>query len=218
MKYYSISNSADINVIGKTYPQSQESIHHFPKNILSTFYWNPNLLIPKDYLFPSPILDKRAKQTDLISHCDLSIFLLLVSEKLKKILVDHATENDFYFFEALLKTKDGDKKFWGIMPLVSRDEFIDFERSVISRKLHGNAEPELLHITSLTEYSETVKKEYGNSVLKIEKAIINNRKQLNFFAIMNLKNSYINGFIVSDHLKKIIQGFNCTGIDFQLVE
>jgi hypothetical protein len=214
MKYYSISNSADINVIGKTYPQSQQSIHHFSSRVLYTFYWNPNLIVPKDYIFPYPILDKRAILTDLISHSGLSIFLLLVSEKLKNILEEHSNDNDFYFFETIIKTNNGDKKYWGLIPLFSRDELINFESSVISRKYESNAEAELLNITDLTDYKETTNKEFGISVINIEKVLINNPIHKNFFALRYLKNGYSSGFIVSEHLKNIILNSQCTGLVF----
>lgn len=212
MKYFGLTNSVILNEIGKTYPQSQESIHYSERDGMYYFIWNPKMKIPDDFKYPVPILDKRATTTDLISHSGFSSFSLLVSERLKNLLFANCSSDDFHFFETTLKTKKGDLKYWGINPIVSKDECIDFEKSTFLFKDGETYATRIIKIKNEIEYRELIEKEWGINHIKIDNLKINETVNVDFFCINGV--SDFKGFIVSEKLKQIITELNFSGISF----
>jgi hypothetical protein len=211
MKYYSINYSTG-KEIGRTFPQSERSIHHSSDEILLPYLWKKNSEIPENIIFPVPILVNSAKITDLISHSGFYSFSLLISQKLKSLLLENSIISDLFQFETIVKTKNGDLKYWGIVPLYSRDEFIDFSNTIIQLQKVDLSEKYIVPVKNFEEYKAFLKKELGINYIKILKISFNEVEKPDFFCINHINLS--NGFIVSENLKNKILDSKFTGITF----
>lgn len=212
MKYYSIKYSTT-KEIGGTFPQSIRSIHYSPEESIYRNLWNPDAIIPKKFVYPTPILENSAKLTDLLSHSGFYSFSLLVSEKLKDILIMYSLREDLFNFETTVINKNGEFKYWALGPLISRDEYIDFENSIIQVQKGDLSETISISVKNIEEYKELLEKEFGVNYIKISKISFNQTNKPDFFSIRHMYDA--KNYIVSEKLRQIILDSKFTGITFE---
>lgn len=215
--YYILNHSLDLKIVGK-FPQSE--------NITNVDYENPDHIVNNyfkkiDYfepIAPIPILLKKSKVTDLISNSNAGGLLhLLVSEKLKDIILKHRTEGLQFFKTHLIQNNQKIENYYSLNMWEDNMEYVDFSKSnvkVRTKKIGGGTEIKDLKLNDLEEFYEIV----NHHKIKMEIVFIEN---INLNSIVNncffmLKNPV--KFIVSEKLKQEIEDASCTGIEFQPIE
>lgn len=214
--YYILNHSLNLKTVGK-FPQSE--------NITNVDYENPqhleNIFFKKidfEPIVPIPILLKKSKITDLISNVNATCSgQLIISEKLKNIILKYRTEGLQFFKTHLIQNNQKIENYYSLNMWEDNMEYVDFLKSnvkVSTKKIGGGTEIKDLKVNDLEEFYEIV----NHHKIKMEIVFIEN---INLSSIVNdhffmLKNPV--KFIVSEKMKKEIEDAVCTGIEFQPTE
>jgi hypothetical protein len=221
MKYYRIRESTDTKQIGNTWPQIQEAEYTCDPFEDKKFIGNIGLkkvsFTPK---LPLGKLDKRAKLTDLLSAVPVGFNKrVVISTKLKEILISENNTNVQAFNNPILVDKLTNTDYWLINPIKLSNNKIDFEKSDLFLKdgIFLDDKIKKLNITTLKEYINEEKKveEMGGFPfnLSFEKIRINNKSKESFFVLNNVYGGY--GYYVSEKLKNEIENQKLTGLEFE---
>lgn len=223
MKYYQIKHSLQKKDFGNSYPQSQDSINNTdvllweePRHINNWFGKKINF----EPILSYPILNKKARVTDLINSVIYSSSLV-ISSKLKSILEKYTEEGVQYFKNTILHNDKEYTDYWLLHPYQFNHEYIDFQNSIIDYKKKAD-DYKVSYKTNLILLSV-------NTISEFEEYLEMARKKLEVITIQKLflKEDIINKdffvlryafggmFFVSEKLKQEIENAGCTGIEFK---
>src|SRR5687768_17397204 len=88
---------------GKTYPQSQQVHHeHFDAELPQIKNYGTGSIWPANISIPCPVLDRKAKRTDLISCSSVFSSRLVISGKMKEVIENYRQAGIQYFKTSLL--------------------------------------------------------------------------------------------------------------------
>ncbi len=226
MNFYSIQNSLSQKILGH-YPQVK-SIHYNcdvwdePKFIEHIHFEK----VTFEPIIANAILNKKSKQTDLISTLSAIGFSkkLLLSEKLKQILQSNRKTDMQFFKSPIIQNNSFVEDYWILNLFKFNMEFIDFTKSEISysRKADNYSTSystikEYLKIDNKDQFeikkSEALKRQETISIEKL--SLMKENVDEDFFMINNVFGGL---YYVSENLKKEIEDAACTGIEFQPIE
>ena len=198
------------------FPQAETAIYPIPTDDPD---FSQQLFLRKGDLskvvFPKPILEKRARLTDLIS-CGMmgTSFRLLVSEKLKDIIED-SLHREMQFAPANIVYKGEERGgYWFTNHYNMSMDLIDFVNCEIvkSELLHKRRVEKPIFIRSYEEYLEEEKKLKPPVGITIKTLTLKETNREEFFTLDRVKGGI--GYFVSDALKKKLIEVGCTGIRF----
>jgi hypothetical protein len=202
--YYSIENRTDKEV-GNIFPQAncltQSSAHLLTTN---EFYTNfPKLVFE---------LEKKSKLTDLISQASISSIGLLVSAKLKEILIKHKLPK-YKLYQSELKISNlSIDYFWVHFNFENFINFIDFENSIFYYTKF-EMQVEQISIKDFNEY-KMLKKENGImwdveiESIKLKDNLIDDFDLFNFYP-------FTRNIFISEKLKNDIVQNSISGIEIK---
>jgi hypothetical protein len=219
MNFYKLEHTIDENKIGK-YPQVSEG--KYSCNINDPLFID-RIFFEKAKLKPitaKGILAKDATITDLLSTSGMGFILkLLMSEKLRNILIQHRQTGIEFFNSPVIFKGEELKEFW-IMNVFETDEkHIDFSNSDVlirARKTEGGTKLLKVKISSLEEFKTNIKfhKKNGNYIF-LKEVVLKTNVNDDFLIIRNVEGGV--GYYVSDRLKKAIEVENITGLEFKQI-
>jgi hypothetical protein len=223
MHYY-ITPGMNKAIVGD-YPQSKQIANSVLDNseFLNNIYFKK---IDFNPITPIPILNKKAKITDLISNINAGGNRhLIISEKLLNIIKRYR-KSGYQTFETHLMTFSGKEinGYFSLNMYASNNEFIDIKNC------------EVIHYRKTEDYSTTYKtikdcvkfETYNDFVeelkvarqnyetLYIEKVKLFRHIGEDFFMLREVQGGV--GYVASEKLKRDIESAGCTGIEFQSVE
>lgn len=213
--YYSIQHSMNTKVVGKFF-QSENVIWNYQDNplYLNNVYFEK---IDFEPIIPTPILHKKAKVTDLISNVNAGTrFHLIMSEKLKNIILKYRTDGLQFFKTSIVKDNTEYDNYFSMNMYESNMDFIDFEKSTVYFRKYNSDKieaPCVINIPSLYEFNKRVETRHYLDELNMHNIFIKDNITSDFFQIKHgIKD------IVSEKLKREIEDAGCTGIEFMPVE
>lgn len=211
MKYYRLQLSGKLSEIG-IFPQVNKGV------FVST--WDSDKSILKVFLrpiddekieIPELILNDNAKWTDMISVSFVD-FKLVISSKLKEIIHSSNYSGIQFFKTSIHIVSNIQKDLWLLNPFETRNEYIDFENSII--KCGVNYDFTYCKVSSNYELKELISKgrnENRNYIIdKI--ALKPNIIKEDFFILDNVAGGIC--YVVSESLKTRIENAGCTGIEY----
>lgn len=210
--YFRIYNSIDKKVIGSASNQAIHAkieIHVDHPNFFNQHLWkkveNPDLIV-----CPKPILEKKAKLTDLISYPGLA-GTLLISNKLKTILSRSGHPGVQYFPTSVIANNSEVSDYWVVNPFEFDYGCIDMINSTITRKdyetnLSEHIVPDLIELITLCKTLIFPKS------ISIDPLFLNEDCNKDFIIMQRVYGGI--GFYVSEKIKKEIEDTGCTGIVF----
>lgn len=217
MDFYKIKDSVNTKIVG-TFPQANDS-----KSILTESEIN---IIEKGYLnrisdnnvkFPTIILQKKSKITDLISVSYLWYSgRLLISLKLKSILNKFKQDNFQFFPTTIINKSVEEDNYWVVNPCGINYKIIDYPKCIISRKnLFDYTQKEAIKINSAEEFEGliTAKDKEIFWSYSFEKLVLKPNTP-DFFFLTGINGL---GYCVSKIVKEEIEIAGCTGIEFELI-
>ncbi len=217
MEYFRIRHTLNTKALGH-YPQV--------KNVKYNCHVNNDPRFIEHYYFKkidftpcvaTPILYAKSKKTDLIEQLGIGFsHRLLMSTKLKDILIDYSKEDAQYFQCSIFHKNIEYENYWIINPYKYRQEFIDIDKSFAKwRRILGiGNEESIVKISSLQDFqikSEELSK--SGKYLYFNNFYLKNVSK-DFFLLQRIEGGGI-GYFCSEKLKKEIEDTNCTGIEFQ---
>lgn len=217
MRYFKVNFSIGKDV-GSVMPQANES-----STVVSEINTINNSWLSKinesNIDFPSMILRKRAKKTDLISVSYLGYSSrLLISDKLKLILEKYQNENVQFFKTRIIYKDVEDSNYWVVHPYRVDYDFVDYSKSIINKQNILSTDPkEYVNIDSKEDFIKqrthhgTDGKIWGFTIEKI----VFKDKITDFFILDGVSSGI--GYYVSEKLKNEIEEAGCTGIEFEPV-
>lgn len=216
MKYYRISDSVDLNVIGK-YPQIEDvkcdcDPIEDPLFIDNIGYKKINFT-PKT---PIGILNKGAKLTDFLTSPSIGYTKkIIVSDEFKNVLCQFGDEN-FQFFKSEIEiTKNKKVYYWVLNPTNFNYNDIDFKNSEFFLIRDLFIKEEKLNVNSLEDFlteKNRIEKLGFLYQFHIEKLFIEPKSKRDFIIVDNVKAGI--GYYVSENIKKEITKRNLTGLEF----
>lgn len=218
MKYYKISESSDLNVIGNTYPQIEEAEYTCDpfedEKFIENIGHKKINFIPK---LPVGKLHKKAKLTDFLSAVPNGYTRrLVISNKLKDILPN---KGNYQLFSTKIKlNKNNIIDYWLLNPINFDYNNVDYLKSEYYLITDYFSKGEKLDIRSkevLLEESKRVDNLGYPYQLIIEKIVLNNNNNNEFIIIDNTKEGI--SYFVSENLKEIIETEKITGINFEII-
>ncbi|MCD8439772.1 hypothetical protein [Tenacibaculum finnmarkense] len=221
MKYYRIKRDlTNMKIVG-TFPQIETAIYdcdpfedeNFIDNLgFKRIKIKPKLAIGK--------LHKKAKLTDFLSVVPMGFSnKLLVSTKLKDILISKNNTNVQVFNNPILVDNLTNTDYWLVNPVKLSNNIIDFQKSDIFLKsgIFLDDKIKKLKIITLEEYIIEEKKieEMGGFPFNLffEKIRIDDNTEESFFVLNNVYGGY--GYYISEKLKNEIENQKLTGIQFE---
>jgi len=220
MNFYSIQHSLNKKIMGN-YPQVKEVIYYCDVDneplFIGNFYFEEIKVKP---ILANPVLYSKSKLTDLIYIWHVGFtYTKLISGKLKSILEKHK-DNGLQFIQCRIFKDDVEySDYWILNFFEANMEFIEIEKSVTllrRRKPEGGTFLAELKFENLDEFNEKLITEELEGKLYFEKIRIEDKITKNFFSLRFVEGGMKQ--IVSEKLKKEIEGAGCTGIEFQPVE
>lgn len=213
MIYYKINYSSVRKEIG-VFPQVNDSI--IPTTVDDPKFINQYFLkkTPSDVLYPSPILRKGAKKTDLLSCSSQGLNTGLLASNLLGNLIVNSSYYGLQFLQTTLWDKnDNSFEYTIIHPYDSGYEYLDytlcvfsivsgFEKKITPIKITN--EQELRHISSQLPYGDNI---------YIDNIVMLNTATTDFFMLKGVSPGGW-GFFISEKLKIAIENVGCTGIVF----
>lgn len=218
MKFYRIRHNHNIKETGK-YPQIKDvtypSTYDSPKSINTARFTK----IEFEPEVPRPILDSKAKKTDLIEEIPSAPFNILISEKLKSILEANRKDGIQFFRGSVLHDGLEDKGYWFLNIYVFNNEYIDYKNSLVNWEKKADDFEKTYSVTSvelnLSKDDFTAAKEKAREKLEafyIKNLFLQDVKE-DFFGLNVVEGGV--GYFISEKLKKEIEDAGCTGIEFQ---
>lgn len=222
MKYYFLTNSLDLKIMGN-YPQVKDVIYHCD-------IWNDPYFIEKVYfnkvnynpIIANPILHHKSKLTDLIHLWNIGFsFTKLISGKLKDILSKYLIDKSQFFQCSIYKDDIEYNDYWLMNIYNFNNEFIDYKNCIIRYDKKADdfettfeTKMLILDVSSSDEFHRYLEiAEEKQESLYIEKLVLNEDAMGQDFIF--LKNVFSGMYLVSEKLKEEIEDAGCTGIEFQ---
>jgi hypothetical protein len=223
MKYFRLRHSIDPKIIGRKYPQVKDII-------VSTTVDDPMFLeafrekkAPKNILTPMGILNKSAKNTDLISASAVGFTSnLIVSNKLLAIIKAHKIFGVQFFQTVLYEFNTIEHQYWIIHAYDFLFESVDLNLSKIAYYDSLGMNKNLLQVPVFSNHSlkqefEKYKEQLSNSYdspkyLLIENLNFVDDADYDFFPLSPIDGGV--GYFVSETLKKEIEKAGCSGMVF----
>lgn len=215
--FFAISRSTDPNIIGPVRVQaaraelSVEIKHPFlSRNVLFK-----EMPIEK-VITPTPVIEPRAKLTDLLSGSAVGNGMqLMISEKLKDLISKENHPGIQFFPMQVIYKKKVLNNYWLSNPFAFDFDAIDYETSIFEVRRYG--------ITPIKEVSVDNEKTFFNmkealqepEALTIKKLAIKKKSQ-NLLLFIHVDGGI--QYCVSEKLKMEIEAAGCTGIAFSPVE
>lgn len=210
MRFYTLEYKSDAEIIGKTFPQSQEFVSLIPVDH-PNHLWSVWGKLPDNIYIPDSILHKKAKVTDLISSSPISY--PIISEKLMRILEKYRNSG-LKFLPTHLIVKGEKINYWLMNAYKFDYQYIDFTETIINKIGIGFVKIETLKINSAKELELSIKEIVSLNKVEsvwIDKLVLKDNIPDEMIFIDRFKGS---NYYVSESLKEEIEKANCTGIDF----
>ena len=217
MKYYRLEYSIDLKEIG-AFPQIQSG-----KYVSAWDAKHSLVLVHKkkvnDRLIevPEVMLERKAKETDMVSSSILS-FMLFISNKLKN-LIEAKKYPGVQFFKTILHRKDGmGVEYWIVNPFLFRNEYIDFGHTPIERRSPYPETSSIIKVADKLEFERLFqdgRKIRTNHIIKTP-SLYTEKINEDFFLLENVDGGV--GYYVSESFKEEIMDAGCTGIRFSQIQ
>lgn len=217
MKYYWIQPSINLRQVG-VFPQCSEANNAVEMQEYGFGFFDK---ISKEFKLPEPIVQRKAKPTDMLSVVPIPapIFLVL-TERLLDCFISNSIEA--YQSWELATFKNGESLNGYNLFHISRpvdSSAIDFDHSEFILKNNRTKEEKSMKFETYQSYHDTWKLAvYSNQSLVIKQAFLRfSDLSLDAFRILELNSSGI-GYYVSEKLKMEIERKGFTGIEFTLAD
>jgi hypothetical protein len=213
--HYRINHSLDPTVTGKPFAQTIFALDPGPVTAPNHFR---NIFLRKvddltTIIIPKPILEKKAKLTDLISGSSVgSSTHLIISKKLKDILASAQHDGLQFFPTAVIYKGDEIADYWLTHPHGFDYQYIDFKKSVFSIRGLGGVKVRNIEITDLSHFNATIQSSAWPEGIQIEYLFLKAGITQDLVLIRWVWE--VIGYYVSEKLKKEIEDAGCTGIVF----
>lgn len=214
--FYRISHSLDPKVIGSANCQTVHARidgHVDHPSYLSHYFLKK---AEKDDIVvcPKPILEKKAKLTDIITYPGLA-WDLLISDPLKKLLYAAGHRGVQFFPTSVIVDKKEIEGFWIMNPYEFDYDCIDLNRSIFTftneekdkKKISINNTQELIDLIDTLRYPKSI---------MIEPLFLKENCTKDLLVIRGVYGGI--SFYVSEKLKREIENTGCTGIVFSKPE
>lgn len=211
--YYRIATSKDSKVTGLVDTQSALSVtppnYSFDTRHIAYHYYS-YIGPTDDVVIPQPILEARAKLTDLVSTVEFG-FDLIMSPKLKSIL-EPVRHNGSQFIPLTLYAKAVPMDYW-LLHMVEPDmDELDYEKSEFEITTNTGRSLRPVSISDRASFDQA-----RNSVAPKERVSISNvviREDCTSDLLLIRYAFGGAGFFVSEKIKNEIEAAGCTGIRF----
>lgn len=215
---YKIKRSTKLSVIGNVEQQIKDCnypLHRDDPNNMGNIYFkrlNEKISPP-----PQPILNTRAKKTDLIGAGFYgSSFRLLISTVLKEILEKEHHQGLQFIKTSIIHKKIEYGNYW-LTNIFSFDmSFINYPKSSIQVDSLGNMKVRDIEIESEAMFEKVQSSLVLPERLFISKPCIKATTSQHLILLRHVSGGV--GYYVSEKLKKEIEEAGCIGIDFEAVE
>jgi len=215
MQIYRLRRNTNLKEIG-AYPQVETAIYPIDTDSpdFSDRIWFEKVDL-KRFVFPKPILVKRAKLTDYIS-CSIigTSFKMLISTKLKEILED-SLHREMQFIPATIIYKgEENRDYWFTNHYNFSQDIIDFEKCTIEKKVWKGKQSvnTTTNISSCEDYARIEKLLNPNLSIRIKYLVLKTPIHEEFFTLDRVDGGI--GYYVNEQLKMKIEASGCTGIQF----
>lgn len=195
MKYYKLSSSIDLKIVGH-YPQSIDAKHHCD-------VWNEPKFIEHHELTPihfqpiisNAILHKKSKVTDLISTVAMGFTRkLLISGKLKSILQNNIDNKNVAFFKsAIFYNSHTMEDYWIVYCSKSFSDLIDLHKSTIKirkRKAEGGTFLEDIYFEDYSQFEMHMRKNQLEGKLFFSNIFLLPNAKSDFLALKYVEGGY----------------------------
>ncbi len=210
--HFRIYNSIDKKVIGTASDQAIHAkidIHVDHPNFFKQHLWKKVENV--DHIVcPKPILEKKAKLTDLISYPGLA-GTLLISNKFKTILSKSNHTGLQYLPTSVIANNCEVSGYWIVNPFEFDYACIDMLNSKITRKDYETNLSEQI-VPDRTELIELCKTLIFPKSISIDPLFLDEDCNKDFIIMQKVYGGI--GFYVSEKIKKEIEDAGCTGIVF----
>lgn len=226
MKYFRINFTSNPKLRGTN---DYIKDYRFRKDSFEGFYWDEpkfigNIRDKKIDFIPYSVdieLFAKSKLHDLIMNGGPLSSQLLVSGKLKSILVGYRKSGFQCFQFNVIKNEVVHNDYWTLHFYEFNDEFIDYKNSMVIYEKHAEdyatsfrTEKIKLNINSGEELDIHIKKTIDNlETTTIKELKLQYNITEDFFALKCVSGGI--GYFVSEKLKIEIENAGCTGIEFQ---
>jgi len=216
MSYYVIRESSDTKKLGH-YPQIKEIKHNCHVWDEPRFIEHHELVeIDFEPIISNAVLYSKTNLTDLISGGGMGFTKkLLVSEKLKKLLMNQSKIKLQFFESPLIQNSQYIYKYFILNVTNANMEYIDFKNSEIYLMDGLFDDIKRLNINNYDEFLKEIDfvEDTGWPLnLRIKKFEITENSS-DFFALKYVEGGIM--YVVSERLKQAIENAGCTGIEFQ---
>ena len=220
---YIISDSTNLLIIGKTYPQ----IQHMSDDYISCVEKSVQTINFNDKIDYTPNLNSfrlefKAKLTDSLSCVPAKYGALIVSEKLLKVFLDSNIES-YQYFEANVIYRKKDYKYFYFFIYGQNYDLVDYK----NMKFWGESKPEYNHTIREYDMSTITRKEIKveqpdqiDNWMKLYPNHPNMKYEVVKLNIENIKHDMVRlpfkiggYYVVNEDLKNKILKAGCTGID-----
>ncbi|MDY7395725.1 hypothetical protein UMM65_10760 [Aureibaculum sp. 2210JD6-5] len=222
MNYYVIRHSLDPKIVG-AHQQVEEAKY-------TCHVWDDPLFIDRlsftkidvEPKVANAILTKKSKLTDLISAPIIGFNKkLLVSSKLKKILMKYRKTGVQFFRSGVFRDNIFYEEYWILNMYEINMDFIDFKKSSFvfrKRKPEGGTYLESVNVNSYDKFKKILSKknELKFTQFFVDEIRLADKIDQDFFVL-----NHVNGgvkYVVSEKLKQEIEEEGCTGIEFMPIE
>jgi hypothetical protein len=214
--YFRLGDSTDESQVGSTFPQSQTELIkdvNDPRNLSKL---EPGKPIDQNIILPIPVIHQKAKLTDLISTVTIG-FRLVISEKLKNILVKYVSSKEIEFIPFVIVNNNNELYYWLVNPINFKMDAVNYPVSEIWKTKFGYKKLERVENISdekiFVEKNKLLRDSESYLSLKIGKVQFKDNITKDFFSL-NFVDGAI-GYYISEKLKNEIEEAGCTGIAFQ---
>jgi hypothetical protein len=212
--FYKINGSTDLAVIGKVNNQAPQADLPLPledPNLSRNFGFRK--IDPALGRTPTPILDPKAKLTDLISTAVGNPGGLIISNKLKTILLRNPHPGIQCFPMTIRYKGSFVKDYWETHKFDFDFRHINFFESTFAVVTMLESQPR--RIKDVKEYLDLKDSLKAGTGLSITKLVLKKGIDSDLVVLRGVKGK---GYYVSESLKQAIEEANCTGLTFEVVE
>lgn len=161
---------------------------------------------------PKPILEKKAKRTDLVSTGFGGGVRLTISNKLKKILDKPQHPGIQFFLTSIIEGDIEIPDYWITNPFAFDYDSIDFEKSSFSIRGLGGVKISEIKVKDLTHFLSLISTLIAPEGIFIDTLYITPETKKDLLIVRWVYGGI--GYYVSERLKKEIEDAGCTGIVF----
>lgn len=212
MNYFRINHSIDLKEVGK-YPQAQHPVDVLEKRPEDPFLTNFSDIdkLPDNVFSPIHALEEKAKLTDLVSYVAHSSYGLIISEKLKNVLLPHI-DNNAQFINSPVFYKHELQDYSLLHFYVFSFYNLDFQRSEIWKMKSLWDKESMLQLKNDNDLLLAIEKYQYPLGVKIDQVVIKTDVSEHFFTLHHVYGGV--GYYVSEKLKNAIEQAGCTGLRF----